>query len=441
MNYPMNYPKFPEFNKVRDQITEIGRLKYEYGADRAGIQTLIDEAENQLKSIKEKLLALPNDKVLAENEPDNLEEIRALRPGASRKLWKSFDEKKYADRLKGAILGRFAGCILGSPVEFWSVNAMKDWAEYIGDTFPPVDYWSDISTPNFKRYGVSECIKYTKKAMDRVPVDDDITYTVLGLLIAEDAGVNFTVEDVGKAWLKYLPHACTAEGVALNNLKAGIDAMKVADINNPYVQWIGADIRSDSWGYMAPGLPEKAAEMAHTDAYISHRRNGIYGEMYFSAVIAAAFDTDKIIDALKAGLNEIPQNCLLANDVKWALEAGNTLTNYIDARKITEDRFGGMHGVHTNLNACLTIFGLMIGGDDFTKVIGETVAMGYDNDCTAATAGSIFGAVKGINAIPAYWYEPFNNKVLTYINGLPEFSIDDIFQRFAKQASEVFDTL
>ena len=73
-------------------------------------------------------------------------------------------------------------------------------------------------------------------------------------------------------------------------------------------------------------------------------------------------------------------------------------------------------------------------------MIGEIVAMGYDNDCTAATAGSIFGAVKGFDAIPGKWYKAFNNKVLTYINGHPEFEIEDIILRFEKQAAQVLES-
>ena len=68
--------------------------------------------------------------------------------------------------------------------------------------------------------------------------------------------------------------------------------------------WIGADIRSDPWGYAAPGYPEKAAEFAWRDATISHRRNGIYGAMYFSAAIAAAFATGDPVEALEAGLGD-----------------------------------------------------------------------------------------------------------------------------------------
>ncbi len=68
-----------------------------------------------------------------------------------------------------------------------------------------------------------------------------------------------------------------------------------------------------------------------------------------------------------------------------------------------KEHFQGMHAVHTINNACLTIWGLTIGGTDLTRVIGETVAMGMDNDCTAATAGCICGAVIGKEHIPAHW--------------------------------------
>ena len=46
--------------------------------------------------------------------------------------------------------------------------------------------------------------------MHGVPVDDDIAYTQLGLLILEECGRNFSTADVGRMWLKYLPMACTA---------------------------------------------------------------------------------------------------------------------------------------------------------------------------------------------------------------------------------------
>lgn len=440
MKYPMQYPRIPDYGSLYHRLQEYARLKFEYGTDVVEIQKALDDAYSAVEKALKELLSLPTDAKLAASEPNTLEGIKNLRPHANRRLWAEFDADRYNDRLAGAFLGRLAGCTLGAPVEFWSVQAMREWAEYIGDRFPPVDYWSTIKNPNHIRYEVSPCYRYTRSGIDSVPVDDDITYTLLGLLIAEECGLNFSVEDAGRCWVKYLPYACTAEEVALKNMKAGISAWIAAEIDNPYVQWIGADIRSDPWGYLAPGLPEKAAEMAWKDAWLSHRRNGIYGEMYFSAVIASAFACDEPIEALRLGLNEIPENCLLANDIRWALEYGKNVQDYSHARRAVEERFGGMSGVHTNLNACLTIFGLMIGGSDFTRCIGETVAMGFDNDCTAATVGSIFGASKGIQYIPEHWYRPFNNKVLSYIKGNPVFGIDDVSRRFESLAEKFFGT-
>ena len=250
-------------------------------------------------------------------------------------------------------------------------------------------------------------------------------------------GLDFSTDDLGAAWVKYLPFAFTAEGIALDNLRKGVPALQAADVDNPCVQYIGADIRSDPWGYAAPGYPEKAAEFAHRDAYVSHRRNGIYGAMYFSAAIAAAFAVDDPVAALRIGLEEIPADCYLAQEVRWSLDEAPNIKNYRDARAAVDARYPGMHKVHAINNAVLTIWGLTIGGEDYSKVIGETVAMGLDNDCTAATAGSIWGAVYGKDAIPGHWHENFNNKVHTFLIGQGLFALDDMVDRFVVQAERV----
>lgn len=429
------YHKIPQLWRLIEQLKVQAQLKAEYGAK--GIRQPLVQAERALKHALRELKTLPIDEKLARREPNDLARIKSLRPAGPRRIWDQFDRVAYRERLEGALLGRMAGCTLGAPVELWSIERIRRLAEDNGDAFPPTDYWLRVPDLKQKRYEMSKREAYTRNCMKGVPVDDDIMFTLLGLLIAEDHGPTFTVDDVGKAWVKYLPYACTAEKVALNNLKKGVSASLAAEKDNPYCEWIGAGIRADPWGYMTPGWPERAAEMAYTDAYISHRRQGIYGEMFFAAAIAAAIAVDDPVEALRIGLSEIPRHCALAKAVRWALRVAPEIKDYKQARAAVDQKFEGMHDVHTINNACLTIWGITIGGTDFTKVIGETVAMGLDNDCTAATAGSIVGAVVGKRGIPEHWHKNFNNKIHSYLIGKRCFSISGVLRRFEKQARKV----
>ena len=415
-------------------INRYAMQKVEFGA--SGVAEKVAEIEALLKQKVAELDALPNDAALEKAEPDDLPSILALRPPGGRRLQSSLSAD-FRDRLEGAWLGRCAGCTLGSIVEGWKVERMEKWAEYLGDPFPLVDYWSQAEQPHLPRLKASVRHDYTPSKMDGVPSDDDLNYTLLGLLVLEEYGPDFTVDDMGEAWVKYLPFAFTAEGVALENLRNGVPAPQAGALNNPCLNWIGADIRSDPWGYAAPGWPEKAAELAWRDATISHRRNGVYAAMYFSAAIAAAFAVDDPMDALRIGLEEIPADSITASEIRWALDKAPSVANYQDAAALIAERYPGLVKAHSYQNNALTIWGLTVGGEDFTKVIGETVAMGQDNDCTAATAGSIFGAVYGKSAIPGHWTSNFNNKVHVYLNDQSPFAIDDTIDRFVAQAEKV----
>jgi ADP-ribosylglycohydrolase len=430
----------PYFSELQNELNELlhwADLRREQGLE---VGEALAGLRRELKQARATLEKSGPDAKALEREPNGLEAIRALRPKGTRKLWEEFPGARFLkSRMTGAWLGRAAGCTLGVPVEGWPVAEMERLAKRNGQAFPLTDYWTGHPTPDRVQYDKSTVKDYLKGSMSCVPVDDDLTYTLLGLLILEEYGPGFTTADVGKAWVKYLPVACTAEDVALKNLKAGVPTAKVGEKNNPFQEWIGADIRSDPWGYAAPGWPEKAAEMAYRDAFISHRQNGIYGEMFFSAAIAAAFAVDEPMEAVEIALSEIPKGCRLAKDLQWALKVGPGLKDWRAARAAVDERFKGMHVVHTNNNACLTVFGLMLGEGDFTKTIGMTVAMGLDNDCTAATAGSIVGAIVGVEEIAEHWWKPFRGKTRTYMNGQEWFRNADVVTRFLKVAERTWE--
>lgn len=71
-------------------------------------------------------------------QPDALKEILELRPeGARRSSEKPSD---LYNRMKGALIGRFAGCVLGIPVELYSVARMQALALDCGMNYPPTPF-------------------------------------------------------------------------------------------------------------------------------------------------------------------------------------------------------------------------------------------------------------------------------------------------------------
>lgn len=379
----------------------------------------------------------PVPKDLAAREPSGLEEIKALRPRGPRRLKREFTSDELADRMAGAWLGRAAGCTLGIPCEGMTRDGIRQSALSFGMKYPIAGYWTGDPKPYRSQglhYGVTPRERFLAERIDRVGADDDLIYTELGLLIFEEYGPEFTARDVGRAWARYLPTACTAEEVALANLKGGLQPPRTAVAGNPYVDWIGADIRSDPWGYLAPGWPERAAEYAWRDATVSHLAAGIHGEMFFSAAIAAAFAVDDPVEALLAGLSEIPKDCRVARAVKSALAACRRDADWDRTVERILAKYAGMSGAHTLNNAELTVAGLCYGGGDFGRTIALTVMAGLDTDCTGATAGSILGAVLGAGRLPRKWSAPFGDRVESYIIGKRNWRTSDIVRRFVKGA-------
>lgn len=401
---------------LKEEISLCQQLRFEQDNKPKVELSSLDETE-----LKDLLSNLKKEKD-SPDEPNSLEEIIS-----STKFEKiDLDIDNYAERIKGAVVARFAGCLLGVPVEGYSIERMEEIAKMGGTPFPPTEYWHEVDNIKNVQYGVDLRGNYTLNRMDAVLVDDDITYTVLNLLLLDKYGVNYKVEDIAQLWLDILPYACTAEDCALKELKLGVDPKNVAN-NNPYIEWIGAAIRADAFGYVFAGRPDLAARAAYNDAYLTHRRNGIYGEMFLAAAIALSFKLHPL-EAIKKAIDYIPSNSRLHKDIEWALSYEGKDINFREARKLIDERFPGMNSVHTNNNMCVITFVAMMAGDSFTNAVSQCVAIGLDNDCTAASIGSMFGAYYTIQGIEDKWYKCFNNKVHTYLKGYENTKLTDIFE-------------
>ncbi|WP_150269230.1 ADP-ribosylglycohydrolase family protein [Paenibacillus tepidiphilus] len=419
--------------------------------------------EGKLMEVYRELSGLTVAEDFPYQEPSGLAEIRALRPQGPRILTLDYTPEQWRDKFYGAWLGRSVGCALGKPLEHWDYLYGKDgrtgW-ENVELWFRGADAWPIKGyTPGHSRaeqeYGLglsAWSFTSTQETIRYMESDDDIRYTVLGLLLLEEKGLEWDAWDIGKLWHKHLTYSqvCTAETQVYMNFAQETSHMhgeKPADWPgrlervrmhlNPYREWIGAAIRVDALAYGTAGRPELAAELAWRDASFSHVKNGIYGAMFNAAMISAAFAGLGNEKLLEIGLSEIPHTSRLAADVRFGMETAAGAHSERELVSRIWDRYSHYDPVHTNNNAALVAASLVYGGEDFEKVLVTAVQGGLDTDCNGATAGSIMGAKLGAAALPAQWTEPLHDTLYADLPGFHPVAISAC----AERSYQVFEKL
>ena len=205
-------------------------------------------------------------------EPSDLEGIRNLRK-THRISGNVPDREELKEKIHGAWLGRICGCLLGKTVEGIRTHELHPLLKETGN-YPMHRYIrrEEITEEMFNKYQYNLRERCYADQVQFMPYDDDTNYMVLSQELVEKYGRDFTSYDVSRIWLALQPKDayCTAERVAFCNFVKGYEPPMSAVYKNPYREWIGAQIRGDYFGYINPGDPEMAAEMAFRDASISH---------------------------------------------------------------------------------------------------------------------------------------------------------------------------
>ena len=349
-------------------------------------------------------------------EPSDYEEILRERPDIHREA-SAISDEDVKRCILGGWTGRVAGCLLGKPLEFWKRENLKNMLAETKN-YPVTRYVStqDFTPEMVKKYNIVTGTPLNNQPwIDELegyaPVDDDTNYTVLNLKVMEVFGYDFDPGDVLYAWLNWLPAGvcCTAERVAYKNAMEGFSAPTTATFQNPFREWVGAQIRAEVFGWVNPGNPEAAAEAAYRDACVSHTRNGIYGEMFVAAMVAAAARTTDIREIIQAGLGEIPQKSRMALAVQSVLEdydSGMTYEDSLEKLHKLHDENNIFEWCHVIPNEKIIVLSLLYSGGDYSRAIGNCVQFAFDTDSNAAIVGAVMGTLLGPEGIDEAWTNP-----------------------------------
>lgn len=340
-------------------------------------------------------------------------------------------------RLLTAWQGRISGCMLGKPVEALSMRkGHGQLTTYLAgvNALPLRDY-----VPLDEREALVERSKACCRGrMTRSEPDDDVHYSVLALMMLEGHGRDLATVHVAQHWLRHLPLAATftAERAAYRILlekgdewfaergEPGFDLAECSD--NPYNDWIGAQIRADVYGWTTPGNPDLAARLARADAELSHRGDGVLGAVFVAVMGALIPVCASLEDAVERALGYLDASSGAREAVTFAASCKGDA----DGGARIRERYAGMSPVHTLNNLAIVVWALLSHPDDFAAAIGEAVAAGLDTDCNGATVGGLWG-LQG-KPIPEAWLTPWQGRVGVHLAGQSELRVEELAARTAE---------
>ncbi|TCC28205.1 ADP-ribosylglycohydrolase family protein [Kribbella speibonae] len=369
-------------------------------------------------------------------EPTAFDDIRQSLPSAP--VAETVGASTLSDKIEAAWLGRIAGCNLGKPVEqgdHWTPDRIREYLTIAG-AYPLRDY-VPVLDPMPAGFDLRDNWPETTKGnVNGSARDDDIDYPILTLHLLEQHGANLTPDLVGGAWRTLFPleQVYTAERAAYVNMVQGYRPPETATRRNPFREWIGAQIRGDVFGYVFAGDPWGAARLSYQDAALSHVGNGIYGEMWAAALVAAAFTADDAREAVETALLVVPPRSRLAEAITKVLDLQAAGVSWDEALTDIRAAYGHYSWVHTINNASAVVAALLWADGDYTTAVGRVVMSGWDTDSNGATVGSVAAILAGRDALPHHLIDPLHDRTRSALFGFDNSAISDLAQRTVRLA-------
>lgn len=316
------------------------------------------------------------------------------------------------EKIQGGWLGALWGNFTGLPTEFQFVAA------------PGPD--------SALNWAVSNCYV----------TDDDTSFEYVFLHMMEVYGADtISYEDMPAEWIYHFQdYLWVGNLAALDLMKRGYVPPETGmkGINRD-AEAIDAQIECEIFGMVTPGMLKNCYD--RTKWWMAAVGDGtvLDNSAFYAMLCADAFFCDDIHESLQTVRSYFPNTCETAkiyDAVKEQYVADPT--DWKKARQAMYARYYDGNTLDNKINFAMTLLALFFGENDYKKTVGIGVLAGFDNDCNAATAGTIIGLQKGINGLPREFLDKSGDYYLnTNRPGLPSGTVAEIASRIADQAESV----
>jgi len=279
------------------------------------------------------------------------------------------------DKIRGGLLGHLLG----------DLNGLKHEMKYIDEP--------------------GRVSEYTPGLLDGAWTDDDTDFEWVYLVAMQQRGVTLIPpKDIPALWQTHINRLLwCANQYARQLMDLGLEPPLTGLVHfNPWSEFnISGQFVSESWGLIAPGMPQTAARIGLNYTQVAISGEPAQTTQLFDAMIATTFLTDDRNRILDAGTAAADPRCVVhqvVQDVRaWHRQNPD---DWRATRRLVKEKYSRFQGATRDrngfeLNTASVIGALLYGQGDFVQTAVAAFNFGWDADNNAATACTIMGVLKG----------------------------------------------
>ena len=279
------------------------------------------------------------------------------------------------DKIRGGMLAQIIGNLNGLPHEFKYIDQPGNVRQF---------------TPSLPKGA-------------RTDDDTDIEWVYIRE-IARTGNNSLSPAEIAALWKRHINRRIfAANRYARDLMDLGIEPPWTGNVVlNPWSEFnISGQFISESFGLMAPAMPQTAARLGLNYTHVTIDGEPAQATQLFTTMIAMAFietDTNRILDA---GLKAVDPKSKIAEVVTSVRQlCRDNPQDWRETRAAIKNRWQTHGGAVRDrngyeLNTACVIAAFIYGHGDFIETLRTAFNFGWDADCNAATAATIVGVIKG----------------------------------------------
>ncbi len=183
---------------------------------------------------------------------------------------------------------------------------------------------------------------------------------------------------------------------------------------NIHADDIDFQIEADYIGFMCPGMPGTASQIADRIGHIMNYGDGVYGGIFVAALYSEAYFESDIQKIVLKALQSIPEGSDYYKTIQDVIKLHQHYpTDWRSAWKELENKWGDVDicgagstfNIDAKLNGAYIVMGLLYGDGDPYKTLEISTRCGQDSDCNPSNALAVLGVINGFSGLPASMQE------------------------------------